>query len=185
MEDKYIWKIERYKPKPIVGFVYSIFLIIFSVNLPLNTALLVPVIFLGFLFFMCGYEVLKFLFLSYPIQINICSDCLEIVYSKGTAKRVIFKEIKRIEFHLEHMYRATPYFEFYDSKDKLIIAGDVRRYEQFQEVYSQIRCISDGIFIPDDVEDYYISFGGLRPFIIPGVIFATFVIIAIIFTFAL
>lgn len=114
-------------------------------------------------FFVGLYDILKCLFLPYPIQINICSDGLEIVYSKGIVKQYALKEIKRIEFNIRQPQRgwyklSKPKFEFYDSRDNLIVEGDVPNYEQFQEIYSLLKCFDVKILIPDYTKASYAKF---------------------------
>lgn len=166
MEDKYIWKIQSYKPNPIVGLVFCIFsgvlLFILMTNQPLNN-ILPPVIVLAVVFSTGLYNILKHLFLMYPIQINICANSLEVVYSKGSVKQFMYKEIKQIAFNIRppqcRWYRlSSPNFEFYGSKNKLIVEGDVPTYEQFQKVYNLLKHFPVRIFIPDYTEASYEKF---------------------------
>lgn len=109
------------------------------------------------------YEVLKGLFMSYPMQIELYRDGMDIVYSKGKINRIASGEIKHIAFDIRPpqcgWWRLQPpNFKFYDSKNKLIIEGDVLSYAQFQEVYNLLQAFQLRIFIPNYTEGSYQKF---------------------------
>ena len=166
MDKNNIWEIKSYRPNPVIGFVVCVFSIgVFVILLtaqPLKTFFPVAIV-LVVMFLVGIYDVLKRWIASYPVKIQICTDGLQIVYSKGIVKRYALKEIKRIEFNIRQPQRgwyklSKPKFEFYDSRDKLIVEGDVPNYEQFQEIYSLLKCFDVKIFIPDYTKASYAKF---------------------------
>ena len=114
-------------------------------------------------FFLGLYDILKCLFLAYPIQINIYENSLEIIDSKGKVKEIAGQDIKKIEFTIRSpdcgWYRLTsPNFKFYDSRDKLIVEGDAPIYEQFQEICNRLKSFPVRIYIPNYTEAGYEKF---------------------------
>lgn len=166
MEEKYVWKIKSYKPYSAMGIMFCIGSgagLFFLVESQPVTIVLPLVLFLGFAFLVGLYEILKGCFKCYPIQIKLCCDGMDIVYSKGKIKRISSEEIKHITFEIRPpecgWWRLRlPNFKFYDSKNKQIVEGDVPSYAQFQKIYNLLQVFQLRIFVPDYTERSYQKF---------------------------